>query len=57
VKAAWATTAVVLLTAYGVDSDDQLPRNVDAVLEKPPSVTQLRSSLARLMVDPDAGRQ
>ena len=52
VKAACATTVVVLLTAYGVDSDDQLPRNVDAVLLKPPSEALLRSTLARLIDQP-----
>jgi CheY-like chemotaxis protein len=57
VKAARATTAVVLLTAYDIHSDDELPRNVDAVLEKPPSEALLRATLARLIDHPDAGRQ
>ena len=54
VKAAWATTAVVLLTAYDTDSDDELPRNVDAVLKKPPSDALLRSTLAQLIGYRDA---
>ena len=57
VKAARATTAVVLLTAYDIDSDDELPRNVDAVLKKPPSEALLRSTLARVIIALDAGRE
>ena len=57
VKAASPATAVVLLTASTIDSKDELPLNVDAVLEKPLSGTQLPSTLARLLVDPDAARQ
>ena len=49
VKAARAETAVVLLTAYAVDGADELPRNVDAVLTKPPSEALLRSTLARIV--------
>ena len=56
VKAGRAATPVVLLTAYGVDSDDELPRNVDAVIRKPPSEALLRSTLARLIGYPDARR-
>ena len=54
VKAASAGTGVVLLTAYAIDRDDELPRNVDAVLTKPPSKALLRSTLARIIVALDA---
>ena len=57
VKAAAPATAVVLLTAYAFDSQDELPRNVDAVLEKPPTEALLRSTLARLIVPPDRERR
>ena len=57
VKAASPATMVVLLTAHRIDSHDELPRNVDAVLLKPPSEALLRSTLARLIDHPDAGRQ
>ena len=57
VKAASPATAVILLTAYAADTHDHLPRNVDAVLEKPPSEARLRSTLARLIVSPDTERQ
>ena len=56
VKDAAPRTAVVLLTAYALDSDDELPRNVDAVLKKPPSEPLLHSTLARVIVTPDADR-
>ena len=56
VKDAASATAVVLLTAYAIDSDDELPRNVDAVLKKPPSEAVLRSTLVRLIVPPDPER-
>jgi len=55
VKSAAPATAVVLLTAYALDSDDELPRHIDAVLKKPPSEALLRSTLARVIVIPDAG--
>jgi CheY-like chemotaxis protein len=54
VKAASPATAVVLLTAYRIDGTDELPRHVDAVLEKPPTEALLRSTLARVIVTPDA---
>jgi hypothetical protein len=44
---------VVLLTAYVLDSHDGLPRNVDAVLAKPPTEAQLRSTLTRVIVPTD----
>ena len=56
VKAASPATTVVLLTAYAVDGDDDLPQHVDAVLRKPPSEALLRSTLARLIINPDAKR-
>ena len=57
VKGAAPATAVVLLTAYALDSHDELPWNVDAVLTKPPSEALLRSTLARVIVPPDADRR
>lgn len=56
VKDAAPATAVVLLTAYAFNSEDGLPRNVDALLNKPPSEALLRSTLARVIVAPDAGQ-
>jgi CheY-like chemotaxis protein len=49
VKASSPSTRVVLLTAYQVGADGQLPRHVDAVLTKPPSGAELRSTLTRLI--------
>ena len=49
-------TAVVMLTAYAIDDDD-LPRNVDAVVRKPPSEALLRSTLARIIGTSDADRR
>ena len=57
VKAASPATAVVLLTAYAIDSHDELPQNVDAVLEKQLSGAELPSTLARVIVTPDAQRR
>ena len=56
VKAASPATMVVLLTVHDIDSHDGLPRNVDAVLLKPPSEALLRATLARLIDLPDAGQ-
>jgi CheY-like chemotaxis protein len=53
VKAASPSTPVVMLTAYAVNANDLLPRNVDAALTKPPSNAELRSTLERLIVAPD----
>ena len=52
VKGVSRATAVILLTAYTLDTDDQLPPNVDAILTKPPSDEELRSTLARLTAQP-----
>ncbi len=52
-KAASPSTAVVLVTAYAIALRDQLPANVDVVLEKPLSAALLRSTLERLIGDPD----
>lgn len=57
VKNAAPATPVVLLTAYALDSDNALPRNVDAVLKKPPSEALLHSTLARVIVMPGAERR
>jgi CheY-like chemotaxis protein len=56
VKAASPATAVVLLTAYAIDTHDHLPPNVDAVLGKPPSEALLRSTLAPLIFSPNTER-
>ena len=49
VKGVSPSTPVVLLTAYVVATPgDQLPPHVDAILTKPPSGEELRSTLARL---------
>jgi CheY-like chemotaxis protein len=50
VKAASPSTPVVLLTAYALNADDRLPRDVDAVLTKPPLTGELRAILERLCV-------
>jgi signal transduction histidine kinase/ActR/RegA family two-component response regulator len=52
VKMAWKTTPVILLTGWGqrlVDEDD-IPANVDRVLNKPPKLQQLRTALSELAV-------
>lgn len=42
-------TPVILLTAYAIHvPDDELPPHIDAILAKPPSSEELRSTLARL---------
>jgi CheY-like chemotaxis protein len=43
IKSASPLTEVVLLTAYSVDPEDELPPHVDAVLSKPPGEQALRS--------------
>jgi CheY-like chemotaxis protein len=53
VKMAWKTTPVILLTGWGqrlVDEDD-VPANVDRVLNKPPKLQQLRTALSELAVN------
>jgi len=47
VKHAAPATKVILLTFYAIDADP-LPPAIDAVLRKPPSDAELRSTLARL---------
>jgi signal transduction histidine kinase/ActR/RegA family two-component response regulator len=54
VKASSPTTPVILLTGWGqrlLDEED-LPPNVDRVLNKPPKIHQLRSALAELAITP-----
>ena len=53
VKAASPSTPVLLITAYALNADDPLPRNVDAVLAKPSLTGELRSTLERLVVPRD----
>ena len=49
VKGVSPSTPVILLTAYVVTTaGDQLPPYIDAILTKPPSGEELRSTLARL---------
>jgi len=52
VKMAWKTTPVIMLTGWGqrlIDEDD-IPANVDRVLNKPPKLQQLRTALSELAV-------
>jgi FixJ family two-component response regulator len=50
VKAASATTPVVLLTGWGqrLMADNDMPAHVDRVLSKPPKLRDLRTVLAEL---------
>lgn len=50
VKAASATTPVVMLTGWGqrLKDDGHLPDNVDMVLSKPPKMHELRAAMQRL---------
>lgn len=58
VKGVSPSTPVVLLTAYLIATgDDQLPRHVDAVLPKPPSDEELRSTLGRVIAHTAAAAQ
>ena len=48
VKRMSAATPVVMITAYKLDAPGgELPPNVDAVLNKPPSIDEMRALLAR----------
>jgi len=48
VKLASPTTPVVLLTGWGqrLQDDKELPAHIDAVLSKPPRISELRAALA-----------
>jgi CheY-like chemotaxis protein len=56
VKAASPTTPVVLLTGWGqrMLADNELPPHVDRVLSKPPSIVDLRRTLAEISAQPSA---
>jgi len=58
VKTACRDTPVILLTGWGqrLLEDDDVPENVDRVLNKPPKLYQLRAALAELVPEsrPDA---
>ena len=51
VKATCESTPVILLTGWGqrLVEDEEIPENVDRVLNKPPKLHQLRSALAELV--------
>jgi signal transduction histidine kinase/ActR/RegA family two-component response regulator len=51
VKAAYRDMPVILLTGWGqrLVEDEEIPENVDRVLNKPPKLHQLRSALAELV--------
>jgi signal transduction histidine kinase/ActR/RegA family two-component response regulator len=53
VKMAWKTTPVILLTGWGqrLVDENEMPANVDRILNKPPKLNQLRSALAELVPD------
>jgi signal transduction histidine kinase/CheY-like chemotaxis protein len=50
VKLAWKTTPVILLTGWGqrMADEEDMPANVDRVLNKPPKLQQLRTALSEL---------
>ena len=50
VKLACRTTPVILLTGWGqrLVDEEEIPANVDRVLNKPPKLQQLRSALAEV---------
>jgi signal transduction histidine kinase/ActR/RegA family two-component response regulator len=53
VKMTWKTTPVIMLTGWGqrlVDEED-IPVNVDRVLNKPPKLLQLRTALSELALN------
>jgi signal transduction histidine kinase/PAS domain-containing protein/ActR/RegA family two-component response regulator len=58
IKNASSTTPVVLLTGWGqrLQDDRELPTHVDAVLSKPPKISELRATLARLVSNGDIPR-
>jgi CheY-like chemotaxis protein len=47
VKELSSSTTVVLVTAGGIDPDDDLPENVDAVVSKPPRLDDIRAAVSR----------
>jgi CheY-like chemotaxis protein len=51
VKIASPATAVILLTGWGqrLVDDNEIPMNVDRVLNKPPKIRELRAALAELV--------
>ena len=50
VKLAWKNTPVILLTGWGqrMADEEDMPANVDRVLNKPPKLQQLRVALSEL---------
>ena len=49
VKRVSPLTPVILMTSYGLDADDPLPHQVDAMLAKPPTEHELRAVVAQVM--------
>jgi signal transduction histidine kinase/ActR/RegA family two-component response regulator len=56
VKATFPDMPVILLTGWGqrLVEDEDIPENVDRVLNKPPKLHQLRSALAELVLVPQS---
>jgi signal transduction histidine kinase len=54
IKAASPATLVILLTGWGKQllADNDVPRNVDRVLSKPPRIAEIRRALAELVASP-----
>lgn len=55
VKRVSPLTPVILMTTYGLDPDDPLPPQVDAMLAKPPTEHELRAVVAQVMSASDGG--
>jgi CheY-like chemotaxis protein len=53
VKTSSAATPVILLTGWGqrLVDENEIPMNVDRVLNKPPKLRELRAALAELVMD------
>jgi len=51
IKAASPTTPVIMLTGWGqrLMDDHEMPQDVDRVLNKPPTLAELRKALSELL--------
>jgi CheY-like chemotaxis protein len=49
VKGSSPSTPVILLTVHRLDAEDGLPQHVDAVLTKPPTYQELRTTVGRML--------
>jgi signal transduction histidine kinase/CheY-like chemotaxis protein len=56
VKSASPSTPVILLTGWGQNFIDDLPKHVDCVVSKPPKLTHLRAALLRFCGTVKVGR-